>query len=187
MCLAMLALPGKTIPEEHIKHAANVNQDGGGFAYVHTDKDGKQRVVVDKGYRSGEALYKAYLQVMEDEPRTKEFPFLVHFRIATMGEKSKENMHPFPTEHGALIHNGSFFYLKDTVQSDTCLFAADNGSVLDYDNVSKVNKELSNAVGNYNKVAFLYHSGKYQILNENAGQWLNGVWYSNGSFRKYRY
>ena len=44
---------------------------------------------------------------------------------------------------------------------------------------------LEYSIGDRNKFVFLDNSGEFHILNEGAGIWDEGVWYSNMSYKKY--
>ena len=181
MCIAILLKPGAVISDGNVRAAANQNRDGGGMAYI---RDGK--VVIDKGYMNVEELLKRYKEVVA-EGLHKDNPMLMHFRIATTGRVSNENCHPFPIGleegDGALIHNGSFFSgPQHCEKSDTRVVAERVGKKFLYEPTLFAKERISREVGAYNKVALLYNTGDYIILNEQAGAWDNGIWYSNSWF-----
>ncbi len=141
MCLAIVKPGGVSLPEEHLAQGWINNSDGGGFAYIE-----KGEVKFEKGffkYQDWLAAYKAKLELFPNSP------FLIHFRIASQGDKAAGNTHPFKIPGGAVIH------------------------------------KVDNAVG-YNKLAFLYDDGKYAIIGEGKGEWVKGVWYSNGGYKPYK-
>jgi len=42
-------------------------------------------------------------------------------------------------------------------------------------------------IGNRNKFVFMDATGQFYILNENAGKWDNGAWYSNETYKRQSY
>lgn len=179
MCLAILKPAKLVIPEEHLQSGWQGNSDGGGFAYVRNNK-----VVIEKGFMKYQDFLTAYNKAFA---ANKKSPFLIHFRIGTSGDRSKDNTHPFPITGGALIHNGGFAGTDakySSGPSDTCLFAQRYKDVLTMDFVKKAGDKLVSALG-HNKVITLYDDGTYAIINEKAGSWVNDIWYSNSSFRSY--
>jgi hypothetical protein len=51
-----------------------------------------------------------------------------------------------------------------------------------------ITKLVEKAIGSSNKFVLLNNKGEYKIINEKAGVWENGVWYSNStySYQKYK-
>lgn len=177
MCLAIVKPGNLVIPTDYLERGWQYNPDGAGFAFV---KDGK--VEIKKGYMSLKDFLGAYNKYWEEN---KKSTFLIHFRIRTFGAKGPYNTHPFEIKDGALIHNGSVSGVgaQSDGPSDTALFARKYSNVLSYDTVHKHRAEFEDAVG-YNKIAMLYHDGRYLILNEKAGDWDNDIWYSNSSYKR---
>jgi glutamine phosphoribosylpyrophosphate amidotransferase len=182
MCMAILALPGSLIPEEHIERAWRVNSDGGGFAYVNKLEDGSSKVVVNKGYRVLDRFLQAYNATVAQGGHFKSHPHILHLRYRTAGTHATENVHPFEIPGGALMHNGTLFWVDRGYKSDTNLFAEEFGASLTHDKVKENMVALNKALSG-NKIAMLYDDGKYAIINEHCGIWKNGIWYSNGGFR----
>ena len=177
MCLAIFKPAKSNITEDILSQGWLGNSDGAGFAYVH-----KGKVVISKGYMKLQEFLEAYRTASKLHAKS---PFIIHFRIKSMGAKNEDNTHPFPIEGGALIHNGTLTGTKaewDKGPSDTALFAQRYFSHLSYAEVHANKEEFEEAVV-YNKIAMLYNSGQYIILNEKNGVWHNDVWYSNHSFK----
>jgi len=95
-----------------LKEAEQWNENGGGMAWI---EKGKVR------YRKG-IKGKEMLDIIEK--RKVQLPFIVHFRIATVGKVCNELCHPFPIEdeaplktHGitdaVLFHNGQWSDWRD--------------------------------------------------------------------------
>lgn len=173
MCLAIFKPPGKDLTEAQLKSGWMGNPGGAGFCHI---KNG--RVVIEKGFMKLQDFLAAYNAAAK---KNKKSPFLVHFRIPSMGHNLSTNTHPFEFTHGALIHNGTITgtgATHGTGPSDTAKFVERYGDKLTFANVEKLNREIGRALG-YNKIAILYHDGTHQIINESEGAWIGGVWFSN--------
>lgn len=182
MCVAILTTPGNRVTNERLWQGWTRNKDGGGFAYVDPDK---KKVVISKGFLSYNEFQKAYDEAVAKFGATS--PFLIHMRVRTSGDINDNNTHPFEIKGGALIHNGILFSPTgkdigppDDRKSDTRVFAERLFNILDFESVKETKLELEKAI-NYNKIAMLYDSGDYVILNESKGNWTDGVWYSNNA------
>lgn len=176
MCLAILKPAKATLPTAHIRNGWISNPDGGGYGFV---RDGK--VVIRKGFSKLKEFEEAYVA---DSEQYKDSPFLVHFRICTMGTRGEDNTHPFPIDDGILIHNGTITGTKAVYgqgKSDTALFAEQFSKDLTFDFIMKNKTELNSSL-TYNKVAILYTDKRYAIINEGDGYWVDDVWYSNKSY-----
>lgn len=179
MCLAIFKPAKVKIPEERLSNGWISNPDGAGFAYVDRGK-----VVVEKGFMNLKDFLAAYKKTTE---KFKSSPFLVHFRIRSMGDKTADNTHPFRIKDGVMIHNGGFDGTgaqHQTGPSDTRLFAQRFGDLFTFETLDKHKKDFEEAIG-WNKVAILYDDGKHIILNETKGEWVDDVWYSNFSWRSH--
>lgn len=183
MCVAILQKSGAVIPSAGLRGGFSSNKDGAGFAYVDPEQ---QKVVIRKGFMTYDDLHTAYYDAVKEYGDVS--PFLVHMRIKTSGHVSAANTHPFAVKNGAMIHNGSFFYPSskyagpdDDRKSDTRVLAEHLGNILTYEDVLAAQQGILNAVGQYNKLVFLYDDARYLILNEKNGMWKDDIWYSNGS------
>jgi predicted glutamine amidotransferase len=180
VCIAILTEKGKSVSSASLYKGWSVNRDGAGFAYL--DADGK--VQIDSGYMSYNEFEKAYRGAVEKYGNNG--PMLVHMRIRSAGGFGQKNCHPFRIKGGAMIHNGTLFTpesdhdtRKPDRKSDTRIFAETFHNILDYESVKLGEKDILKAVGTYNKLVFLYDTGKYHIMNEKSGYWDDGIWYSN--------
>jgi len=180
MCIAIFKPANKVIPEEYLRSSWTANPDGAGFCYV---KDGK--IVVDKDHMTVKDFLSAYDKAYK---RNKNSPFLIHFRIRSMGDKGKGHTHPYLFDHGALIHNGTIHgsgAVYGSGPSDTELFALKLGKWMVYEYVEKYKKEIEDAL-DWNKVVLLYPDKRHIILNESKGTWDDGVWYSTSAYKSGR-
>lgn len=176
MCLAIFKPADSVIPEANLVLGWESNPDGAGFAYV---KDGS--VVVEKGFMKLKDFMSNY---RECSKANRSSPFIIHFRIRSLGSKEKDNTHPFIIDGGALIHNGTISGTGADYNrgySDTKIFSDTFKSNLTYEFVSNNINSLEEALG-YNKIVILYDNGKHKIINEKSGHWKDDVWYSNTSY-----
>ena len=112
---------------------------------------------------------------------------IVHFRIATHGVVDETNCHPFLiSDTVAMIHNGVLSGMDDDdfIRSDTKVFAEDYLAPImkDFPGILENQAFLSmitQIAGSWNRIAFLTADGRYAIINEDDGEWINGCWFSN--------
>lgn len=176
MCLAVYKPAGAWASKEQLRNSYTANPHGAGYAY----HDGEQVRIV-KGFFSWRSFWKSYKRHV-----TAETPALAHFRIATFGEKTAANCHPFNIGNGALMHNGPclnhMHCSGDKERSDTRQFAEDFITGLDATQVKRIQPMIEHFIGS-EKIVLLFDSGEAIICNEKNGQWADGCWWSNGSFR----
>lgn len=181
MCIAILTLPYKELTDAALKNSASNNPDGFGFSYVRQDLCGVRKLIVKKTM-DYDTFYRQYKRAFFHNP---ESVFLIHFRIATHGTVDKFNCHPFYVDkETSIIHNGVISGIGfDKDRSDTQLF---NDKVLK--NLGKgwqkspAIKLLLEKFLVGSKLITLNVDNEYQIFNEEAGHWKEGVWYSNHSY-----
>lgn len=104
MCVILVCVKRKPT-EEMLKDAESSNPDGGGIAWINRERN---RVEYRKALNAEEVF-----KYSEQAP----FPYIIHFRIATVGGDVSELTHPFPISQSAgtgseghakrvLFHNG---------------------------------------------------------------------------------
>ena len=178
MCIAIMKSANKKISKSTLRRCYDANPDGAGFMYAE-DK----QLVVNKGYFTFKEFYKEYKPHGDKQ-------VLIHFRIKTHGPIDKDNCHPFLVNSGlGFIHNGIISGYGSNTKSDTIEF---NESILQKIVSKHGNNSLfddpmveliENVIG-YSKLVFLDRHGNYTIMNEKKGNWNDGVWYSNMSWKK---
>jgi len=178
MCIAIMKSANKKISKATLRRCYDANPDGAGFMYAE-DK----QLVVKKGYFTFKEFYKEYKPHGDKQ-------VLIHFRIKTHGPIDKNNCHPFLVNNSlGFIHNGIINGYGDSKESDTIQF---NNSILKKIVSKHGNNSLfddpmveliENVIG-YSKLVFLDRHGNYTIMNEQKGNWNDGVWYSNMSWKK---
>ena len=175
MCIAILKPSDKTLDKNLLQVCANNNPDGCGFAYNDGDK------IIIKKFMDFKSFWKEYDKVQDNKT------MIIHFRIATHGNVELANCHPFKlNNHMVLAHNGILhgYGSKTENLSDTRDFidkVIGNISYKMWKNPSFI-KLVESAIGS-SKFIILDNKGKYYIVNESKGEWVNGVWFSNSSYK----
>jgi hypothetical protein len=179
MCIAIYKPEGKVLSQATLKECYDNNPDGAGFMYAEDKK-----LHIQKGFFSYDSFYKAYKQ-----HETKQA--VIHFRIKTHGKIDTTNCHPFAVNSSlAFVHNGVISGFGDSNHSDTIGF---NHGVLQplvnkWGNLALFQDPIIDLIEGrigYSKLIFLDRHGNHKIMNEGKGQWDDGVWYSNNSYKPY--
>lgn len=170
MCVIIWS-PKGTIPKNHVLNAMMANQDGWGFAVANGKSIATFRSVDHEEFLS------AWVNRIKG-------PVLFHARWATHGAVVKSNCHPFrmPKHKMVVAHNGVIPKYGSKNKSDTIDFIE---RVLEplpewFLEEESVVEAITEVIGN-SKLVFLRHDGTAEILNEQLGVWMNGIWYSNSS------
>jgi predicted glutamine amidotransferase len=174
MCIAIFKPSSATIPEEVLARCWANNPDGAGYAFFNGSG-----ITTVKGMLTFKEFLASY-----NKDKANNQNFLIHFRIRSMGDKRKEDTHPFIFQHGVLIHNGTITGTGATFgkgKCDTELFTEELGEHLTKEWVQENKPKLEEVLG-YNKIALMYNDGEVVIINERSGVKSDGVWYSNRSF-----
>lgn len=180
MCIIALKPAGLVIPEKTIKAMWDNNDDGAGLMYA---EGGRVRIV--KGLMTFENFLKAYNRVGNHKK------IVMHFRIRTHGAISPRLTHPFWIVKGemGMVHNGIITGLGahgNDEESDTSIYAKILAhrypDPLEALTNPDEHKKIEGEIG-WSKLVFLTGDGDHMIINEKSGQWDNGCWFSNGSFR----
>jgi predicted glutamine amidotransferase len=183
MCIAILSPRDVTIPYENLVESFESNPDGAGFMYADNEE-----LVISKGFMDFNSFYEAYAPHQEKA-------CAIHFRIKTHGEVTPDNTHPFQVgRHMGVIHNGIINNVDttdDPSMSDTFHFNAKFLAPI-YKRDSRFAykehfKDLIKSFIGYSKLVFLNNKGHFSIVNEKAGFWDEGAWYSNRSYLKSSY
>lgn len=185
MCLAVVVY---NYPDEEdiqnvlegLDNAWDDNPHGGGIAYAD-----KGVIIIDKGYFDKGA----FLARVEDTLRAEyDSDVLIHLRYASAGELGEENCHPFSIgKEQAFIHNGTISQMKAKIndkKSDTQLFGEFlTGLPADFTEHKGYTELLEDYLG-FNKVAVINTFGSSTIFNEDLGENVGSIWYSNDYYKK---
>lgn len=97
MCLIIKLPAGESVPEHVVESALAYNGDGYGIMQHNTDGFPTMRKYTQTTVG----------QVMADLHSTREIERVIHFRMATHGDVTRSNAHPFRLADGSLLmHNG---------------------------------------------------------------------------------
>lgn len=190
MCL-LTYLPDGILPDtEALTNGTTFNDDGHGYAIV--DREGN-RIITGRGMEAREMIEEfAVMRAFHPDG-----PALFHSRLATDGTISLLNCHPFTIgddPRTVLAHNGIMPIRtpKGDPRSDTRIVAEDHiprafGTL----RRRRARLAFERWLTTYNKVVILTVDRRFRengfILNESAGTWANGIWYSNDAYLPYKY
>lgn len=189
MCLAIFKPEKVFLMRGDLSRAFHINNDGAGFAYY--DPMFK-RVVINKGFWTFKDFWESFSEIQKAKMKA-----IVHFRLATHGDISWDNCHPYELDDGALIHNGiisavSNYNYRDSVEdargkdeyipSDTMQFVERYLRGMRERELRRSHKLIEYAIGSWSKLVTLHDSGNHIIFNERAGHWNRGAWYSNSCY-----
>jgi glutamine amidotransferase len=183
MCIIAAQPTGFRTTKETLQRCWNNNTNGGGFAYT----DGK-KVYAHKELQSFKKYWQAYQIALELYP---ESAFIHHFRISTHGKVNLDNCHPFLVNdslifaHNGIIHNAPLSpKFSDTYQFNEVILKCLPDGFLNH----RVYTDLIQSyIGSGSKLAFLDTANSITIINESAGVWDEGIWYSNRGYKAYSY
>lgn len=115
-------------------------------------------------------------------------PHGIHFRLATHGEVTRRNCHPFqaPNSDAIVMHNGILHLTAGSAtpeRSDTAIFVERYMSGAPgpaQGRYARFYRYIEQRIGIANKL-LIYHAltDQFTICNENSGEWVGGQWYSN--------
>lgn len=182
MCIIVAIPQGKQVTKQTLKRCWDNNPHGGGFMYSNGNK-----VIVNKEMASFKKYWKAFTQAKDNYDTS----FVCHFRISTHGKINETNCHPFLVNKNlGFAHNGIIYAApKSDNFSDTYMF---NEAILKHlpntflTNTAHVSL-ISQYIGSGSKLAFLNTKGEITIINDKAGVWDDGVWYSNTGYKAMNY
>lgn len=182
MCL-LTYLPADVMPDTRkLTDGAEWNDDGSGYAIVAGDD------ILTGRDMDGTDLVARFATVRE----RYRGPALFHSRMATHGSKGLDNCHPFHATAGTVVaHNGILPVraqpAKGDHRSDTRKFVEDLfGEKFRGGLTRRSRRQLAEWMGIANKIVILTTDRRYSrsayIVNEQAGHWKNGAWWSNDSY-----
>lgn len=198
MCIIIAKPKGKVLTEDTIRTCFINNPDGAGITYVDNDN-----LVITKGLMTIDALLEA-MKGHEDKQ------MVLHFRIASPGMVVNPiNCHPFLIESSdvvendarvvthkfAVAHNGRIEWASTAERSDTNMFCEqylqpmlqDNPYILETEyGIISIHRVINTK--SVNKMAIMRYDVASKesaifLVNEAAGNWDSGCWFSNYSWR----
>jgi glutamine amidotransferase len=187
MCLLTYIPAGKKPDMEALREGTVHNRDGHGWA-----------IATPSIIYRGRGLDRNWVLDEFEEMRDyyPEYPALFHSRMATHGNIKKDNCHPFYLGNDGrtvIGHNGILDSQpkKGDWRSDTRVAAED--LFPKWKLWSRAGRrKLYRWGGTFNKFVILTNNPRYGggprgiIINSQAGEWHNGIWYSNSSYKPYK-
>lgn len=173
MCLITYVPAGKAMSEAHFRLAADDNADGIG---IMSATDGVAKFVGRKSTKRA-LRYARRLTA-------RGVQHAIHFRYATHGTVDRANCHPHRMPDGGwLMHNGvlsQYAGAHDDPRSDTAIFCLtlDDVPAQGGPDRSAYWEKIGSHIGGGNKLVVLHTDGRFEIVNSYAGDWIEGVWYS---------
>lgn len=183
MCIAILKTKNGIITDEALRNSFEANPDGAGIAYTV-----KGEVIIEKG------IFKVnkFISKVRKAEKVCDGNMLIHCRIGTSGGINKLNCHPFLVHDDlAMIHNGvlDIQVPMNSKINDTQIYINEYLKGFTTDDLIRnknLQKLIEYSIGR-NKFVFLSSKNEYAIINESAGHWVDGVWYSNTSYQTVQY
>ncbi len=179
MCVIIHQPSGSYLTKDRAQRLWKINSDGGGFTFI--DNDG---LIQAERAMEFTQFWTAFERARSAFPQRD---FLLHMRIATHGDISLANCHPFwINDETVMMHNGILNQVPDydDGRSDTGVFVDEVIAELPenwLDN-TYLQDMMEEYVG-YNKLAFLTTSLNVKenviILNRTLGSTVDGMWFSN--------
>jgi predicted glutamine amidotransferase len=183
MCIAILQKENSKLDRRLIENCWTNNPHGAGLLWT---ENGCLKCF--KSLDNLPQFIEKYEAVTKDFGRFSKI--VLHFRIATHGEKDFNNCHPhFVSDKIAFVHNGIIHVPMDLkeIKSDTVVF---NETILRklpenfIENVAV--QELLMRYTTGSKLVFLSSANVSYIVHENDGHWISdGIWCSNHSYTSY--
>lgn len=173
MCLIAYSSKGKMIDRSILAYAYNQNPDGIGVMSL----CGIEKFMGKKALKRARRYLETYLA-------PEEIPFAIHFRWATHGDIKLANTHPYeaPTGLHWIMHNGIISLTtqeSSADESDTAVYvrkfmqnAPPLSDVAYY-------AQLERHIGWANKFCIMDSNGTFILCNEDAGTWIDDIWFSN--------
>lgn len=192
MCLLSFYPTGVEVEPEALRIASDSNPDGFGFAVMDLNHD---RIIIRKSMKPDQLID----QFVKARKRHINAPALFHCRLTTDGITGKYNNHPFtvvdpnnPYDHRTVMgHNGIFPAEarpgKGDIRSDTRIVAETMAGSRWNLRTSEGRLAFGEWMGSYSKVAILTldptFNGHAFLINGHMGEWENGAWHSNTSYK----
>jgi len=182
MCLALYIPSHGTVDIVRLKEAYLANPDGCGMMWAS-----------DNILQTGKGICSFDLFFAQFEMNRMLWPessFVIHLRSASSSVIGNEYCHPFyVNENLAFVHNGNFVEFQgDNKYSDTQRF---NEEVLkklpnEFLHIPEIRRSLEQyCIESMSKMIFMDNIGQVIFINEQAGYWEGGIWYSNGGIENY--
>ena len=186
MCVIIYKPVEKYISDRRLREAHAANPDGCGIMWAAMG-----------GLRFKRGLWDFSTFLREFNKCYRDYgdrDYIIHFRTASASDIGLEYCHPFFVNPGlAFMQNGNLYEFTDYFPGRE----KDGNS-----DVQRFNEEILQRTPNcldenfrqileryasecLSKFVFLDNQGGIEIINESAGEWRKGIWYSNGGIENY--
>lgn len=168
MCQIIVKEAGQKFDMKKLDKAQGWNEDGYGVTWF----EGKQlQTFKTMDYNR----FKAILSTL------KKHKAVAHLRNTTRGTTCLDNNHPFPIPSGMMFHNGTISGLTcSTAGGSDTKKLAELLNDCEYNVIDDIAPLLQNIIGDtINRLVFFEDDGEITIINEDLGQYEDGIWYSN--------
>ena len=184
MCIGIVITVCSKISLNRLRQAYKANPDGCGILWSN-----KNQLHSLKGVWTWDFFLSQY-QLVKDKYRSSSI--IVHFRTASAKGIGDIYCHPhYVNKDLAFIHNGNFFELSSSFYNDN---KTDSQRMNEYI-LQKMHKNFLETealsvlddycVDNHSKMIFMNNGGSIWIMNSSAGEWIDGVFYSNKGLDNY--
>lgn len=186
---------GESVSESRLKNAYNANPDGCGIMWANASQG---KLYALKGYWDWYFFWSTYLLVRAAATKDIRSFIVIHFRTASASGIGYQQSHPhFVNDNLAFVHNGNFFELSSyygsgrpasDTRTDTQRFNEEILQKLPKDFIKR--PDIMAALQAYcrlsmSKLIFMDSYGVTTIINEEAGEWRDGCWFSNKGIENY--
>lgn len=188
MCIIIAKHAEKKFDIEKIKFSQKSNEDGYGAMWY--DESLKTYHTLD---------FEEYLAFLDTNNGLEAYNAVLHLRYATVGDVTITGCHPFDIGIGQMMHNGTIYSFKpnyndpDKTKSDSSEIASSIKSLVSTSSLGILrtdgfNTFLLEAIGTtINRIVIMDKAGNIHIYNEDLGNIVDGIWYSNDYHFKERY
>jgi hypothetical protein len=181
MCIAILNTKQTTLKKQLLRNCWENNGDGAGILYINNDN----KLEFFKEMNNFDTFYDKYIDVRKKYGKRN---MVLHFRISTHGKVNTTNCHPFLVNDSlGFVHNGMIYDVPTSTEfSDTYMF---NESILKnftdgFEYNETIMDMIEGFISNGSKLVFLNDNDDWFIVNEKAGHWNLGCWFSNSSYKQ---
>lgn len=173
MCLIAYSPKGAMVDRSILAYAYNQNPDGIGIMSV----SGIEKFMGRKALKRARRYLESYLV-------PEETPYAIHFRWATHGAIQMSNTHPYeaPTGLHWVMHNGVINLTASEAtkdESDTAVFVRKYMTDIPAFDDKAYFTALGYKIGWSNKLCIMDSNGDFILCNDDAGTWIDGIWFSN--------
>jgi predicted glutamine amidotransferase len=177
MCIIVVQTKNNFVSKKTLRNCWDNNGDGAGIMYANSGK-----IVVKKELTS----FEKFMQYKNEADKIGG-NIVMHFRISTSAGINLNNIHPFKVNSELhFCHNGilDIAVPKNSPINDTQIF---NNQILrnlpkGFQHNHAIMDLIEQRIGDRNKFVLLDTNGQFYIINEIAGNWDEGNWYSNNSY-----